>query len=318
VTPVLYLAGWGRSGSTILEAVLNQVPEFVGCGELKFVWRRGLIENRRCSCGTPLRECPFWTKVFEEAYGGIPDARLTALDAASARYRTRHLPSLLLPGSRDRYARDLAWYRDDLVTLYRAILEVSGADLVVDSSKFPSHLVALLQARGLDIRVVHIVRDPRAVAYSWQRDKEDPDAPHGGRMPRLLPSVTGAYWSSWNLATERIARTNGLPYLRLRYEDMIADPRAAIGPVLELCGLPAARVPIGPDGTVGIGVSHQVSGNPIRFVQGAVRIRDDDEWTREMSATAQAVVNAVTTPVRQRYGYRSTRPTKTGAELARS
>jgi len=308
VTKVLYLAGWGRSGSTILEAVLNQVPELVGCGELKFVWRRGLIENRRCSCGTPLRECGFWTRVFHEAYGGIPEARLAALDAATGRYRTRHLPSLLLPGARDRYAPELAWYRDDLATLYRAVARVAGAQVVVDSSKFPSHLVALLQTPGLDVRVAHIVRDPRAVAYSWQRDKIDPDAPDGGRMPRLLPGVTGAYWSSWNLATERIARTNRLPYLRVRYEDMIADPRAAIGPVLELAGLPGDRVPVAADGTVGLGVSHQVSGNPVRFSQGAIRIRDDDEWTREMGAAAQVVVNAVTTPVRQRYGYRSARP----------
>lgn len=318
MTRVLYLAGWGRSGSTILEAVLNQVPEMVGCGELKFVWRRGLIENRRCSCGTPLRECPFWTQVFDRAYGGIPEEKLERLDAASARYRTRHLPSLLLPGAQGRYARDLSWYRDDLGALYRAIAEVAGADVVVDSSKFPSHLVALLQTGGLDIRVVHIVRDPRAVAYSWQRDKEDPDAPGGGRMPRLLPSVTGAYWSSWNLATERIARVNRLPYLRLRYEDMIADPRAAIAPVLELAGLPGDRVPVDADGTVGLGVSHQVSGNPVRFTQGSITIRDDDEWTREMSAAAQVVVNAVTTPVRQRYGYRSVRSGPSPAELARS
>jgi sulfotransferase family protein len=308
VTRVLYLAGWGRSGSTILEAVLNQVPRLVGGGELKFVWRRGLIENRRCSCGTPFRDCPFWTDVLAGAFGGVPEDRLADLDAASARYRTRHLPTLLLPGATDRYARDLAWYRDDLAALYRAIAAVAGADVVVDSSKFPSHLVALLQTPGLDVRVVHIVRDPRAVAYSWQRDKADPDAPGDARMPRLLPGVTGAYWSSWNLATERIARTNRLPYLRLRYEDMIADPRGAIAPVLELAGLPGDRVPVDAEGTVGLGVSHQVSGNPIRFARGAISIRDDDEWTREMSAAAQVVVNAVTTPVRQRYGYRSARP----------
>ena len=75
-----------------------------------------------------------------------------------------------------------------------------------------------------------------------------------------------------------------------------------------MAALAGAARAFDPDGTIGLGVSHQVSGNPIRFVQGAVRIRDDDEWSREMSAAAQAVVNAVTTPVRQRYGYRSNRP----------
>ena len=200
-TRILYVAGWGRSGSTLVEAALGQVPGLVGVGEIKFIWRRGLIENRRCSCGTPLRSCPFWTRVFDEAYGGVPDARADALDAASARFRTRHLPALLLPGARRRYAPELDWYRRDLVALYEAAASVAGAGVVVDSSKFPSHLFALLQAGSLDVRVAHLVRDPRAVAYSWQRDKADPDAP-GGRMPRLHPAATGLYWSAWNLAKE--------------------------------------------------------------------------------------------------------------------
>ncbi|OLB81502.1 MAG: hypothetical protein AUI14_03250 [Actinobacteria bacterium 13_2_20CM_2_71_6] len=304
----MYLAGWGRSGSTVLETVLNQVPGLVGGGELKFIWRRGLVQDRRCSCGTRFRECPFWARVFTEAFAGVPESRLAALDAATDRYRTRHLPALLLPAARRRYATDLDWYRADLATLYRAIATVSGARAVVDSSKFPSYLFALLQTPGLDIRVVHIVRDPRAVAYSWQRDKVDPDAPGNGRMPRLAPAVTGAYWSAWNVATERIARTNRLPYLRLRYEDMIADPRATIGEVLELVGLPAESVPVSADGEVGLGVSHQVSGNPVRFTQGTIAIRDDAEWARRMGPVPQLVVKAVTTPVRQRYGYRSDRP----------
>jgi len=282
--------------------VLGQVPGLAASGELKFLWRRGLIENRRCSCGTPLRECPFWTKVFGVGYG-IPHGRLTALDEVSARYRTRHLPGLLLPGARHRYAPDLDWYRADLATLYRAVAEVADAEVVVDSSKFPSHLVALTQIPELDVRVVHIVRDPRAVAYSWQRDKVDPDAPDGGRMPRLHPGVTGAYWSSWNLATERIARANRLPCLRLRYEDLVADPPGVIGPVLRLAGLGGEPVPVGADGSVGLGVSHQVSGNPVRFHRGTLTLREDDEWRRRMGGAARAVVNIVTSPVRQRYGY---------------
>jgi hypothetical protein len=301
----------GRSGSTILEAVLNRVPDLTGTGELKFVWQRGLRENRRCSCGTPVRECGFWTRVFTEAYGGLPDERLDALCAAANRYRTRHLAALLLPGARRWYARDLAWYRRDLARLHRAIGTVSGARVVVDSSKYPSHLFALLQAgdlagcpeAGLDIRVVHVVRDPRAVAYSWQRDKDDPDAP-GARMPRLPPAVSAAYWSAWNLATERLARTGGLPYLRLRYEDLIADPAGRVGEVLALAGLPAAPVPVTDGGEVELGVSHQVSGNPVRFAQGGIAIRDDDEWSRAMARRDQHLVNAVTAPVRQRYGYR--------------
>jgi hypothetical protein len=199
---VLYLAGWGRSGSTLAESMLDQVPGLVGVGEIKFLWERGLIQNRRCSCGTPVRSCVFWTRALHEAYGEIPDGdRVAALDAASRRFRTRHLPRVVLTPARSRYAPDLDWYYTAIGALYRGVRTVSGAQAVVDSSKFPSYLTALLQTPGLDVRVAHIVRDPRAVAYSWQRDKHDPDAPNGARMPRLSPGATALYWSAWNVAT---------------------------------------------------------------------------------------------------------------------
>ncbi|MGI5238222.1 hypothetical protein [Dactylosporangium sp. CA-139066] len=47
-TRVLYLAGWGRSGRTLAESLLDRVPGLVGVGEIKFLWERGLLRNRRC------------------------------------------------------------------------------------------------------------------------------------------------------------------------------------------------------------------------------------------------------------------------------
>ncbi|WP_238010117.1 sulfotransferase [Dactylosporangium sp. AC04546] len=300
-TRVLYLAGWGRSGSTLAESLLDQVPGLVGVGEIKFLWERGLQQNRRCSCGTPLRACAFWVAVLTEAYGGIPgDDEIARLDAASRRFRTRHLPGLLL---RSPDPDGLGWYYDRLRRLYAAVAAVSGARTVVDSSKFPSYLTALLQTPGLDLRVAHIVRDPRAVAYSWQRHKHDPDAPGGALMPRMHPGFTALYWSAWNLATERIARRAGLPYLRFRYEDLVADPAGTLGAIVDLGGEPGAVLPFGADGPL-VGRTHQVSGNPMRLRSGAVPLRLDDEWTTRMPSRHRYLTGAVTVPLRHRYGYR--------------
>ncbi|WP_344504692.1 sulfotransferase [Dactylosporangium maewongense] len=304
-TRVLYLAGWGRSGSTLAEGMLDQVPGLVGVGEIKFLWERGLLQNRRCSCGTPLRSCEFWVEVLHEAFGRIPDDdELRELDEASRRFRTRHLPGLVLRPTRPPGADELRWYYRALADLYRAVAKVSGADVVVDSSKFPSYLTALLQAPGLDVRVAHIVRDPRAVAYSWQRHKKDPDAPNGELMPRMHPASTALYWSAWNLATERITRRAGLPYLRFRYEDLVAAPDATLRAVTRLGGVPAAAVPVGDRGEVFVRPTHQVSGNPVRFRSGAVHLRLDDEWTRGMAPRHRRLTGAFTVPLRRRYGYR--------------
>jgi hypothetical protein len=304
-TRVLYLAGWGRSGSTLAESLLDRVPGLVGVGEIKFLWERGLLQNRRCSCGTPLRECDFWVAVLTEAFGRIPDdATVRALDAASRRFRTRHLPGLLLRPGRTPDAGGLQWYYQTLQQLYRAVADVSGARVVVDSSKFPSYLTALLQSPGLDVRVAHIVRDPRAVAYSWQRLRHDPDAPGGEQMPRMHPGFTALYWSAWNLATERIAGRCGLPYLRFRYEDLIADPAGTLRAIAELGGVPGAAVPAGSGGEMLVPRTHQVSGNPMRLRTGPVALRLDDEWTTEMATRHRYLTGAVTVPLRHRYGYR--------------
>ncbi|GAA2336518.1 sulfotransferase [Dactylosporangium salmoneum] len=305
--PVLYLAGWGRSGSTLAESLLDRVPGLVGVGEIKFLWERGVLQNRRCSCGTPLRSCGFWGLVFEEAFGGLPDEETAReLDAASRRFRTRHLPGLLLRPDSPPDAERLRWYYETLGRLYRAIATVSGARAIVDSSKFPSYLTALLQSPGLDVRVAHIVRDPRAVAYSWQRHRHDPDAPGDARMPRMHPGFTALYWSAWNLATERIARRSGLPYLRFRYEDLIADPGGTLRAITDLGGVPAAEVPVTDAGEVFVPRTHQVSGNPMRMHAGPVALRLDDEWTRGMPTRHRYLTGAVTVPLRHRYGYKDT------------
>ncbi|MDG6101612.1 sulfotransferase [Dactylosporangium aurantiacum] len=304
-TRVLYLAGWGRSGSTLAEGMLDQVPGLVGVGEIKFLWERGLLQNRRCSCGTPLRSCGFWVEVLHEAFGRVPDDdELRELDEASRRFRTRHLPGMLLRPTHPPDAGELGWYYAALARLYRAVAKVGGADVVVDSSKFPSYLTALLQAPGLDVRVAHIVRDPRAVAYSWQRHKEDPDAPNGELMPRMHPACTALYWSAWNLATERITRRAGLPYLRFRYEDLVTEPDATLLAVTRLSGVPAAPVRVGDRGELFVRRTHQVSGNPVRFRSGAVPLRLDDEWTLSMAPRHRRLTGAVTAPLRHRYGYR--------------
>jgi len=56
-------------------------------------------------------------------------------------------------------------------------------------------------------------------------------------------------------------------------------------------------------GSVDLGSSHGLSGNPARFRSGALAIRSDDRWVTEMPATDQAVVTALTLPLLRAYGY---------------
>lgn len=300
---VIYIAGWGRSGSTLIDAILGHTPGLVSVGEIKFIWERGFLQNRRCSCGERFLECPFWTDAVHRGLPHLDQAQIRALEAASRRTRTRHLPAMLLPGSSDRYGKDLEGYRRTLVDLYRGVLEAGHGDVIVDSSKFPSYAFLLHQTGEIDLRVIHLVRDPRAVAFSWRRDKVDPDAPGGERMKKMPSFVTGVYWSAWNSAIERISKGQGIPRMLVRYEDFVSHPRATMEEIAQWTGIEDRPLPFVSDNEVRLGPNHAVSGNAIRFDRGDIRIAADDGWSREMGRGARVAAWASSWPTRRRYGY---------------
>ena len=56
---VLYIAGNGHSGSTLLDIVIGSNPSIFSAGELGFITRPSIWEEF-CSCGTKISECTLW------------------------------------------------------------------------------------------------------------------------------------------------------------------------------------------------------------------------------------------------------------------
>ncbi len=302
---VLYVAGWGRSGSTILTNILGQIDGFVSVGEINFMWKHGLIENRLCGCGAPFRECEHWTEALNGAFGGpggVDPYRMVRFQEAGV--RTRHVPLMLTSWGR-RYLRSrLSEYLSNLERLYRAILNSSGSRVIVDSSKFPSYGYTLGMVPNVEMYVVHLVRDPRAVSYSWLKKKLQPDKEDGlGYMHRFDPVKSSLMWDAWNLFTEMLWRRSTKRYMRVRYEDFVRRPRETVERILEMVGERAPRLPFAGEREAELGISHTISGNPNRFRTGTVELRPDDEWKGRMRVRDKALVTALTLPVMLRHRY---------------
>lgn len=301
---VLYVAGLGRSGSTILANTLGQVEGFFSGGELNFIWKHALIENRLCGCGRPSRECPFWGPVFDGEFGGQSEdlaREMMRLQYSGA--RTRHIPLMLTDGGREKIRARLGKFLDNTGRLYKAIRSVSGSRVVVDTSKEPAYGYALGMVPGIDLRVLHLVRDPRAAAYSWAKKKPQPDSADREFMHQKTPAQSAVLWDAWNAAIEALWRRTPEKYLRLRYEDFIADPRASFEAMLKLVGEGGSELPLVGEREVKLGISHTVSGNPNRFDTGAVELKQDQAWTEKMSPRDQRLVTALTVPLLKRYHY---------------
>ena len=301
---VLYVAGLGRSGSTILANTLGQVEGFFSGGELNFIWKHALIENRLCGCGKPSRECPFWGPVFNGEFGGQSEelaSEMMRLQYAGA--RTRHIPLMLTEGGREKIRVRLGKFLENTGRLYRAIQAVSGSRVVVDTSKEPAYGYALGMVDGIDLRVLHLIRDPRAAAYSWAKKKRQPDSPDREFMHQKSPTQSAVLWDAWNSAIEALWRDKPENYLRLRYEDFIAEPRHSFEQILKLVDEEEANLPLEGERAVKLGISHTVSGNPNRFDTGTVELKSDQDWAGKMPPRDQKLVTALTLPFLPRYGY---------------
>ncbi|HET6534202.1 MAG TPA: sulfotransferase [Actinoplanes sp.] len=283
---MLYLAGTGRSGSTLVTTALGQMDGFFAAGELRYLWQRGLADNRPCGCGTPFRQCPMWTRVLADVPvpGGL---------AARLRSRLRMRHRLRVPPHPD---------DDAIAALYRSIAAHTGGAVIVDSSKLPPYGVLLSRLPGVELRVLHVVRDPRAAAFSWRRRRALDAAADGRLMTRHPVWKAALLWSVWNAATLRLWGRGA--YLRIRYEDLVADPARVLRAVATFAGAaPDAPLPVTADGSVALAPTHSVAGNPMRHRTGGVPVRADEEWRHAMPRRSRLVVTALTGPLLGRLGY---------------
>ena len=299
---VVFVVGKGRSGSTLLDDLLGTMPRVVSVGELSRLWGRGrdgiLTWLSFCACGRPVAECDVWGPVLSAAIGGTDRPHLAAVEELQERaLRWRRVPALML-GARPAPDRR---FGDVLGRVYRGLADATGARIVVDSSKWPAHPGLLGMVPGVVPFLLHLVRDPRAVAHSYRRRQPRT----AGLRRRDHGAVEAALsWDARNAAVELFART--LPASRrrrIRYEDLAAAPREVIRELGEWLGLPDGDRAFIDDTTVHLGTAHLVGGSRHRFERGDVAIRPDLTWQQLARTNDHRIVSALTKPLRWRYGY---------------
>lgn len=301
---VLYIAGVGRSGSTVLNNLLGEIEGFFSAGEFSYIWNRGFAKNRLCSCGAPFAECEVWGEVAERAFGGLGGVDGPWMDRLQkGSTRLRQLPLMLAPQGRRMLESRWGPFRENLAKIYGAITAVTGSRVIVDGSKLPLYGYMLHTMPQVDPYVVHLTRDPRAVAYSWLRQKPKPVVGGLAHMPQRHPASSATEWNVGNRAARTLLGRPAARYLPLRYEDFVERPLESVRRVLDLVGEGDAPLPFISGRRVEFGVNHNVGGNPTRFRTGAVELRPDREWTLKMRPRDRRTVTALTAPFLRDYGY---------------
>lgn len=313
---VLYVMGYGRSGSTIIGNTLGEIPGFVHLGELRSLWSLGMLGRRVCGCGDPIKNCRFWNQVLTAAFGSPENwpAPSEVLDWQREAVRLRTTPGLLkLRQGTPSGSPALESFSDIAGRVYRAAATTSHSKVLVDTSKHIPDAALLHLLPGLRPYFVHLVRDPRAVAFSWKREMASPGEGRASQMPRHGAFVSARGWVFSNLGAELVRRrSDPNRSMLVRYEDFAASPRRTIDRILALIGHdPAGAPPFVDSSTVELRPNHTAGGNPSRLKTGQVKIRIDQAWETQLGRADRLLTSLITFPFLRRYGY-SWRPRHSG------
>lgn len=301
---VVYIGGYSRSGSTLLDLILSRALGAFGGGELCRLPADWSV--RRCSCGQRYPDCAFWgglTLVAED------DRRRAARRVEGGR---------LARGLRRAGRRDRELHRDTIRRVFGHAAAMSGCDVVIDSSKTARAAVGRARAlagAGLDVRYVHLVRSPYGVADSYERIGSNIAFEHGLEQPRgrVLRATVG--WALANRAAERDRRAAPWPTSVVAYEDLVRDPGPVARRVIRELGFtaPASTPAVEFEDPGG----HAVAGNRMRREDGVVRVETKvvPVIGEGLSRPRRAMVNGVASLLGDR-GYRRVRgaiPSSPGA-----
>lgn len=296
---MLYIAGYGRSGSTLLSMVLSAHPDVASVGEVAFLPDDRLDPSRTCACGASYAECDLWSSVtaLEEGMAGGALRRIERFASLAP-----HLLWGIGGPDADRYGRFQQ-------RLFAEVTELEGASVVVDSSKTAwrtaGRPLALARLADLDVRVLHLIRSGNEtlrslveVGSNW--------ALEGHREAKSLPGLRATVgWVTANLTASCLRLALGdSKYMQVRFEDFLENPVSTVERIGGFVGLDMGPVSdrLRADGSFESG--HSVGGNRIRH-QESVKVRRSAPRERPPVRLSSRVAFAILGEWLNRvYGYR--------------
>lgn len=298
------MPGSPYTGSTLLGFLLNAHPDCVSIGAATGLTARVDLDSYQCSCGERFRDCGFWNQVVARtaALGAAVDVFETDYWATHVRMsRNRTLNGILvrslgndtltdlrdaLVARRGPVRRELDQARLATWSLARAILDITARRVFVDTARDHQRPKYLAPDPRIDVRVIHLVRDPRGNAASIMR--------HTG----VDVATAAKQWRHYNVEADRVRRyVSPDSWMTLRYEDLCADPQATLDRIAQFLGVTPAPLP----GDLQAGENHIV-GNSMRL-NGIKEIREDTRWKQTLSPADLAVIARTTGEASRRLGF---------------
>lgn len=284
---IIYIAGFPRSGSTILQNILNEIEGVASVGEIKTLIGYNIFKRKNCSCGQSIEECEFWSPVQNQIQQKYSKIELTDFEKLrkqlsnknfyTYKYRTKKFQTEKFA----KYSLFLNW-------LYNEIFTQHSIDCIVDSSKDPVYAWYLNIVLQYEVYFIHLYRDPEASYTSLQKDKAKSNY---------------FRWTLMNRNSEYLQQIAPGRYFRLKYEDFTACPKEAIDELMKFAHIEGNN-PIMKENKILFTGNHSLAGNPNRFKTGEIEIKKTVYAGDVLSTAQKKIISILNRSLLKEYGYK--------------
>jgi hypothetical protein len=289
---VIYIGGTEHTGSTILGIALGNHAKIECVGELSLLPRIGWFDEYKCACGLNIQECFYW-KEIREVWEQTNDRDIsTLLKLENAIDRNKRLPRVMI----EKYVRThlFSKYCVYSYALFSAIQEISGKSIIVDTSKRASRALALSMVDGIDLRLIHLVRDARGVAYSLSKPV---------RPKQRTWWYASSRWLFVNTALDIIrTRIDDKKARLVRYEDFISTPLKILEEIGDTINVDLSSVAKAISRDQPLASGHMVGNDSVRL-RNDLKLRSRTTWPQKMPEQKQKKIWWLTGRKMRRYGY---------------
>lgn len=163
---LIYIAGDGRSGSTLLDAILSNIDNSISVGECHRFWIRFYEKETLCGCSQKIEECELWKEVNkrlkEEFSEYNPSEFKRQVEEIQYFKNFKKIPEII-------NSEEWKPFCQIVISFYKLISEITEKRVIIDSSKSISWAYLLQNLNFCDLRIIHLERNLTAVANSWKK-----------------------------------------------------------------------------------------------------------------------------------------------------
>jgi len=264
---LIYIVGTSFSGSSLLGFILGSTGGVFDAGELKFFNRVQVKGGEKCTCGSFVTSCPFWSIVHSRGF---------EVYEVPSFHRKYIIAIKIILGIKVK--KDSIICREEL-ELLNEIHRIQGAAYILDTSKSLWRLQYLLRCRDINLKILFLKRGMCGSVSSFVKHR------FGFWRGLFIYKLN-------NFLIRKFLKNNKLDYLYVEYDSLCKNTDAELKRIGEYLGIDYSNyiemmknreyhVPSGNQGT------------RKQFLENFQGLKHDDSWKTRLTSWQKRVLSIV-------------------------